>query len=769
MPGEFTSRSDWKYTNHFADHFRHALLTTMFVALALCGSLALQPIVPAAYVALFTAACGVAGWLGGRSYGVSSGVVASLCVSYFFLAPLGSFQVGPESLPSATMFCAGAIGAGWLSGEWRRSRDHLKESREQFRLLLDGVKDHAVFLLDPEGRVATWNNGAQRIKGFQASEILGKHHSVFYSPQEIAQEKPQDLLRAAAKQGAVRTQGFRVRKDGSRFWAEIAITALYENDGTVRGFAETTRDISELRANRDALEAKEGELRAVVEYSPDAFLMVNEHGVILFANNGAAAMFGYSLEELVGMRVEQLVPLSKRASHMVHRENYQRKPHRRPMGMGLELFAVRKDGSEFPVEISLGPVESSLERRFVASVRDITERRLMERELQDRKIQELAQLMICDLDGRIMHWNAGMTRLYGYSSAEAEGANSHDLLRTSFPMPLKQIDANLLQSGYWEGELVHRRKDGELLYVNSLRVLHRDKDGKPSRVLESSVDITALKQAEERARQLNRELEKQNSDLTLAKAVIEAQTQRIAVNAKMSALGEMAGGMAHEINNPMGIIHARASDLMELAGETDAVHSSTVIETMEKIRNTAARVTKITLGLRKFARETRNDPLMEASIHDIVEDTLSFCTQRLKQASIDLRVRPIPSSLRVGCKPTEISQVLLNLMNNSVDAVQSLPEKWIEVAVERSGDSLELSVMDSGNGIPANVREKIGQPFFTTKEVGKGTGLGLSISRGIIEAHGGQLRIDSECPHTRFVITLPITAAKRREAVPAGR
>lgn len=768
MPGD-SPIGKWQISQSTTAHLRSVLLTFLFLSLALYTSLLISPAVPAGYITMLTAACGVSGWFGGRIYGAGCGSLASLCVNYFFLAPIGSLQVDKELQPSSLAFLLGALAAGWISGEWRRSRNRLRESREQFRLLLGGVKDHAIFLLDADGRVATWNSGAQRIKGYQEAEILGKHHSVFYPADEVAQRKPQELLQKAAAQGSVRSEGFRVRKDGTQFWAEVTITALYENDGRIRGYAKTTKDVSELRANRDALEAKEEELRAVVEYSPDAFLMVNEGGSILFANNGAATMFGYPLSELIGTKVERLVPVSKRGSHAAHRERYQQKPHRRPMGMGFELFAVRKDGSEFPVEISLGPVESSLERRFIASVRDITERRLMEHELQDRKIQELAQLMIRDLDGRIVHWNDGMTRLYGYSRAEAEGIISHDLLRTIFARPLQQIDAELLRTGYWEGELVHHRKDGQLIYVNSLWVLHRDKDGKPSRVLESSIDVTALKRAEEKALKLNRELEKQNADLSLAKAVIEAQTQRIAVGAKMSALGEMAGGMAHEINNPMGIIHARASDLMEFAEEAEAVPSRTVIETMEKIRNTAARVTKITLGLRKFARETRNDPLVEVSVAELVEDTLSFCMQRLKQASIDLRLPSIPAGLRVGCKPTEISQVLLNLLNNSIDAVHSLPEKWIELSVERAGDSLEISITDSGAGIPVNIREKMGQPFFTTKEVGKGTGLGLSISRGIVEAHGGQLRVDAECLHTRFVVALPISATKRREAVPAGR
>src|SRR5207237_6329352 len=139
--------------------------------------------------------------------------------------------------------------------------------------------------------------------------------------------------------------------------------------------------------------------------------------------------------------------------------------------------------------------------------------------------------------------------------------------------------------------------------------------------LESSTDVTALKDAEEKARELNRALERQNADLILAKALIESQTQKIAIAAKMSALGEMAGGMAHEINNPMGIIHARASDLMEAAAENDAVPANMVIVTMEKIRSTASRVTKNTTGQRYFARATRGETAVEAGIPEIIEDT----------------------------------------------------------------------------------------------------------------------------------------------------
>lgn len=759
----------WQQMSFGEQCLRRGLPMTVFLAAALASSLLLESVIPHAYLTLLLLATVASGWFGGRSFGMLAGVVSFASADFYFLAPVGSLRIAEDFHLAGALIAVAFVGAGWLSGEWRKNRNELQESEEQYRVLLDGVRDHAVFLLDRDGNVATWNSGAQRIKGFTADEIIGKPLSIFYTPEDLEHGTPHELLRMAAAQGTVHTQGWRVRKDGTRFWAEVAITAIFGENGRVQAYAKTTRDVTELRRSGEALERKEQDLRALVESTPDAVLMVNGEGTIIFANARTELMFGYTQKELLGKKVELLVPAAKRGPHVKRREKFQAEPHARPMGMGLDLSAMRKDGSEFPVEISLGPVAAGGGGRVVASIRDVTERRAMERDLQNSKLQEMAQLMIRDLDGRILQWSAGMKRVYGYSRGEAEGAISHELLRTTFPKPLESIDAELVRTGYWEGELMHRKKDGERIFVNSYWVLHRDKEGRPWRVLESNSDVTALKEAEAKARLLNQELERQNADLTKAKALIEAQTQKIAVTAKMSALGEMAGGMAHEINNPMGIIHARASDLLEFAEEKETVPGEMVVETMEKIRNTAARVTKITLGLRKFARETRNDPVVATPVQDIVEDTLSFCTQRLKQSTVELRVTPIASTLRIGCRPTEISQVLLNLLNNSVDAVQSLPEKWVEVAVRDAGDELEIAVMDSGNGIPESMRARMGQPFFTTKEVGKGTGLGLSISRGIVEAHGGHLVLDTASPHTRFVVTLPKSVVDRKEMALAGQ
>lgn len=222
---------------------------------------------------------------------------------------------------------------------------------------------------------------------------------------------------------------------------------------------------------------------------------------------------------------------------------------------------------------------------------------------------------------------------------------------------------------------------------------------------------------------------------------------------KLSALGEMAGGVAHEINNPLSVIQLKSSQLVELVGEQE-LDRSQIEGSAKVIEHTVNRIAKIVKGLRSFSRNATNDPFVETPLSVIIEDTLSLCAEKLKMQSVAVRV-PKETSLTLSCRATEISQVLLNLINNSFDALEGKKDPWIELQVHEAGPDVEIWVTDSGKGIPKAVQEKIFQPFFTTKEIGKGTGLGLSISKGIIEAHGGSFSIDNQCSNTRFVIRLP--------------
>jgi len=244
----------------------------------------------------------------------------------------------------------------------------------------------------------------------------------------------------------------------------------------------------------------------------------------------------------------------------------------------------------------------------------------------------------------------------------------------------------------------------------------------------------------------------------IEETIVEQQKMMIYAS-KMSALGEMASGVAHEINNPLAVIHGTAEILLEEAtkGRLDLAE---VRRAAEKIESTAMRIHQIVSGLRSFARDGSGDSFMTVSLRTIVDDTLSFCKERFKNHAIRLEVDSISPKLTIDCRPTQISQVLLNLLNNAHDAVESLESRWVRIGFTEQEQRVRLTITDSGKGIPAEIQDKILQPFFTTKPEGQGTGLGLSISKGIVETHSGTLSLDPNQPNTCFVVELP----KRRVA-----
>jgi formate hydrogenlyase transcriptional activator len=265
------------------------------------------------------------------------------------------------------------------------TEEALRQSEERFRLLVEGAKDYAIFMIDPNGLVGSWNPGAQRIKGYRAEEIIGKHFSHFYTPEDIEARKPDQAIKAAAEQGTYEVEGWRVRKNGSRFWANVILTAVRGEDGKLRGFAKVTRDFSDRKRADDALQKSEQQFRALFEYSPDAILVIDPDGIIVEVNAQVEKFFGYQRTELAGQPVEILVPERFRNSHPGHRADYAAEPRARPMGIGLELCGRRKDGSEFPVDIMLSPVERPEGKNTISVIRDLSDRKRAAEELERRE------------------------------------------------------------------------------------------------------------------------------------------------------------------------------------------------------------------------------------------------------------------------------------------------------------------------------------------------------------------------------------------------
>lgn len=236
-------------------------------------------------------------------------------------------------------------------------------------------------------------------------------------------------------------------------------------------------------------------------------------------------------------------------------------------------------------------------------------------------------------------------------------------------------------------------------------------------------------------------------------ALIEQQLI-IAGTSKMAALGEMAAGIAHEINNPLAVILGWAGELSELSA-TSQLDGEKIAQIGTSIEKVGLRIARTVGALRSFARDGQQLQPEVSRLMNIIDDTLELCQQRFKQHDVALVIARPRADLMLKCRSVEISQVLLNLLNNSFDSVVQRPEKWIHLICQETDSGIEVSVRDSGPPIPAETQERLMTPFFTTKPAGVGTGLGLSISQRIAYAHGGSIKFRNEANHPCFTLCLP--------------
>src|ERR1700682_2826528 len=261
------------------------------------------------------------------------------------------------------------------------AEEALRDSEEKYRMLLDGVRDYAIFMLDPRGMVASWNAGAERIKGYKAEEIIGHNYSCFFPPEDIKQGRPEEVLRMTAASVRHEEQGMRVRKDGSRFMASLTFTALRDPAGNLRGFSEFSHDLSESKES-------EAKYRGLLEAAPDAMVVVNQGGNIVLLNLQAEKQFGYRRDELLGQRVTNIIPEGFAERLVADDLRSAEEALAQQIGTGIELIGRRKDGSEFPIELMLSPLENAEGILVTAAIRDITNRKAAEAHLL-QKVDEL--------------------------------------------------------------------------------------------------------------------------------------------------------------------------------------------------------------------------------------------------------------------------------------------------------------------------------------------------------------------------------------------
>ncbi len=236
----------------------------------------------------------------------------------------------------------------------------------------------------------------------------------------------------------------------------------------------------------------------------------------------------------------------------------------------------------------------------------------------------------------------------------------------------------------------------------------------------------------------------------LSRTAIETE-KKMARAEQIKELAEMTGGLVHEINTPLTVFKLSLESLKNSV----SFDNPKILEQFNRLEKATDRIQSLTQGLLNYARDSQKDLPTRNHLKNIISDTLTFSHHRLRKNDVQLSVDHFDDNLMLHCNPVEISQVLLNLVNNSCDAVANLSERWIHVSIIDIDETIKVSVTDSGSGLPLEIQSQIFQPFYTTKRRNYGTGLGLSICRRIIERHNGTIEINPKNKNTQFILTLP--------------
>jgi PAS domain S-box-containing protein len=495
----------------------------------------------------------------------------------------------------------------------------------------------------------------------------------------------------------------------------------------------------------------------LLEALPDAVVAVDREGIIVQANSQAQELFGYECDQLIGQKVEMLVPASYRIRHQQHREKFVQTPKTRRMGADLDLYGRRRNGSEFPVEISLSPVSTEKGTLVLSAIRDISDRkriaeelRRANEELHRRSNEQLGEyrsrlasiidssedaILSKDLDGVITSWNKGAEHIYGYKPEEVVGKHISLLTPGDRPDEISEILQKIARGESTEHyESARVTKDGRQLSVSISVSPLRNAAGEIVGASAIARDITAQKRTEGQLRQ----------------------------SQKMEAVGRLAGGVAHDFNNILGIINACSEFLRD---RIDPASESSVY--VENIKTAIERGRSLTKQMMAFSRTSAVQPRV-LDLNERLRE-ISKLLRPLLGDDIEILIVPKSPSAVVEVDPGQLDQIVVNLAVNARDAMPRGGKLILETDVVDFDDSFAnqkqsmaagkyalLAVSDTGSGMDNATVSRIFEPFFTTKEAGRGTGLGLATVYGIVKQSAGHILVYSEPGHgTTFKIYLP--------------
>ena len=584
----------------------------------------------------------------------------------------------------------------------------------------------ALLLLSPDGVVLNWNPAAEAIFGYAPAEAQGRRLIDLIVPDDRVHEE--DEIRAEALHGLTTVhESVRRRKDGSLVHVNVSTKAVRDEAGRLQYFLSSKKDVTQLKVQREAklLEARFGDL---LESTPDAIVMVNVTGRIVLVNSQAERVFGYERAELLGQAVEVLLPHRYRGAHLGHRSGFFGAPRTRTMGAGLELHGLRKDGGEFPVEISLSPIHTEEGAMVMSAIRDITDRKRADQKFKDLLEAAPDAMVIVDSQGRIVLVNSQAVKLFGWSRAELLGQQIELLVPERYsdrhPDHRHRFFAEPRSRAMGAGlDLYGRRKDGSEFPVEiSLSPL----DTEEGLFVSSAIrDVTERKQIERALREKNLELE----NAALVK-------------------DRFLASMSHELRTPLNaIIGFTGTLLMQLPGPLNAEQDKQLRIVQTGARHLLSLINDL-LDVAKLSANKLSLHIEELDCRSVIAEVTATLEPEAARKGLLLTVRAPDDAVPLRTDRRAFSQILINLVGN---AIKFTPQGRVEVVLEEGfaaqGRSVQVHVRDTGPGIPEREQPRLFEAFSRVESADRrhheGTGLGLHLSRKLAEALGGSVSLAS--------------------------
>jgi PAS domain S-box-containing protein len=609
------------------------------------------------------------------------------------------------------------------------------------QLLLDATTTHAIVGEDLSGRVVLWNAGAEALYGWTAGDAIGAlTPKDLHPPSVVASGVPERMRAEAAASGSWTGEAVGCRRNGESFAARTAVTP-WRVAGRVAGFLLVTQELRHEWTDRDG---GDEQFRGLLEAAPDAMVIVDHAGRMVLVNGQVERLFGYPRQELLGQSVDMLVPARFRQDHAGHRLGYSAEPRVRAMGADLELYGLRKDGTEFPVEISLSPLSTPGGTLVSSAIRDISHRTRAEAKFRDLLESAPDAMVIVDRAGRILLVNSQTEKLFGYARRELLGEPVEILVPERFRGGHPGMRAGFSREprvrSMGEGrELFGRRQDGSEFPVEiSLSPLETE-DGP---VVSSSIrDISDRKRVERALQEKNVELER----ASLAK-------------------DRFLASMSHELRTPLNaIIGFTGTLLMKLPGPLTADQEKQLGTIKTSARHLLSLINDI-LDVAKLDSGTVKANLQPVDCGDVVEEVASALRPLAQQKHLAFDLDLPVERIVIPCDRRFLSQILINLAGN---AIKFTDRGGVTIALRHvpgPAAAVEIAVADTGRGVPAEGRDELFRAFsqvdgdFTKPR--EGTGLGLHLSQRLAAVLGGRITLESE-PGRGSCFTLQL---ERREA-----